>query len=76
MMRLRISNQTTASASSNRKGNVSTASLLGAQYKRDSVENKPASSLVESLDKALNGTLPSLCGRHVVSKQCVYILPA
>ena len=29
------------------------------------VENKPASSLVVSLGKALNGTPPSLCGRQV-----------
>ena len=29
--------------------------------KRDSVENKPASSLVVSLRKALNGTPPHLC---------------
>ena len=27
--------------------------------------SKPASSLVVSLDKALNGTPPPLCGRHV-----------
>ena len=32
---------------------VFTASLLGAQHKRDSVENKPASLLVVSLGKAL-----------------------
>ena len=45
---------------------VFTASLLGAQYKRDSVENKPASLFVVFLDKALNGMPPSLCGRQVV----------
>ena len=33
---------------------------------RDSVENKPASSLVVSLGKALNGMPPSLCGRQMV----------
>ena len=44
---------------------VFTASLLGAQYKRDSVENKPASLFVVFLDKALNGMPPSLCGRQV-----------
>ena len=34
---------------------------IGAQHKkRDSVENKPASLLVVSLGKALNGMLPSL----------------
>ena len=44
---------------------VFTFSLLGAQHKRDIVENKPASLLVMSLDKALNGMPPSLCGRQV-----------
>ena len=44
---------------------VSTASLLGARHLGEVVENKPASSLVVSLGKALNGTLPSLCGRQV-----------
>ena len=34
-------------------------------YKRDSVENEPASLLVVSLGKALNGMPPSLCGRQV-----------
>ena len=33
--------------------------------KRDSVKNKPASSLVESLGKALNGIPQSLCGKQV-----------
>ena len=33
--------------------------------KRESVENKPASLLVVSLDKTLNGMPPSLCGRPV-----------
>ena len=33
--------------------------------KRDCVENKPASLLVVSLGKALNGTPPPLCGRQV-----------
>ena len=32
---------------------------------RHSVENKPASSLVVSLDKALNGTPLPFCGRQV-----------
>ena len=45
---------------------VFTASLLGAQHIRDSVENKPASLLVVSLGKALNGMPPSLCGRQMV----------
>ena len=35
---------------------VSTASLLGARHLWKVVENKPASSLVVSLGKALNGT--------------------
>ena len=39
---------------------VFTASLLGAQQKRDSVENKPASLLVVSLGKTFNGMPPSL----------------
>ena len=30
------------------------------------MENKPASLLVVSLDKTLNGMPPSLCGRHVM----------
>ena len=33
---------------------------------KDSVENKPASFLVVSLGKALNGMPPSLCGRQMV----------
>ena len=43
---------------------VFTASLLGAQQNKDSVEDKPASLLV-SLVKALNGMPPSSCGRQV-----------
>ena len=34
-------------------------------FKREVVENKPASSLVRFLGKALNGTHSSLCGRQV-----------
>ena len=45
---------------------VFTASLLGAQHIKDSVENKPASLLVVFLGKALNGMSPSLCGRQMV----------
>ena len=41
---------------------VSTASLLGAWRLRKVVENNPASSLVMSLGKALNGMPLSLCG--------------
>ena len=55
---------------------VFTASLLGAQQNRDRVENKPASLLVVSLGKALNGTLPSLCGRQVVGPSSLPIVAA
>ena len=44
---------------------VSTASLLGTRHLGEVVENKPASSLVVFLGKALNGTPPLLCGRQV-----------
>ena len=44
---------------------VFTASLLGAQNLVEVVEIKPASSLVVSLGKTLNGTPPPLCGRRV-----------
>ena len=44
---------------------VFTASLLGAQHLVEVVENKPASMIVVSLGKTLNGTPPSLCGRQV-----------
>ena len=45
---------------------VFTASLLGAQQNRGSMEDKPASLLVVSLGKALNGMPPSLCGGQMV----------
>ena len=45
---------------------VFTASLLDARYLGEVVENKPASLLVVSLGKVLNGTPPPLCGRQVV----------
>ena len=38
---------------------------LALSIKRDNVENKPASLLVVSLGKALNGMPPPLCGRQV-----------
>ena len=44
--------------------------LLGAQLKRDSVENKPVSLLVVSLAKTLNGMPPSLCGKTKQSTRC------
>ena len=52
------------------------SSLLGAQHKRDSVEKKPASLLVVSLGKALNGMLPSLCGRKVVRPSSLPVVVA
>ena len=44
---------------------VSQASMLGARHLGKVVDNKPASSLVVSLGKALNGTPSPLCGRQV-----------
>ena len=44
---------------------VFTASLLGTRHLGEVVENKPESSLVVFLGKALNGTPPPLCGRQV-----------
>ena len=48
---------------------VSTAYLLGAQHLWEIVESKPASSLVVSLGKALNGTahfyVEDRCPRHL-----------
>ena len=44
---------------------VFTASLLGAQCLRDSVENKSARLLV-LLEKALSGIPPCWCGRQMV----------
>ena len=55
---------------------VFTASLLGAQHIRDSVENKPASLLVVSLGKALNGMPPSLCGRQMVGPSSLPVVVA
>ena len=50
--------------------------LLGARHLRKVVENKPASSLVVSLGKALNGTPPPLCGRQVAHKPRKRQLPS
>ena len=44
---------------------VSAASLLDARHLEKVVDNKPASSLVVSLGKALNVTPPPLCGKQV-----------
>ena len=55
---------------------IFTASLLGSQHIRESVENKPASSLVVSLGKALNGMPPSLCGRQMVGPSSLPVVVA
>ena len=55
---------------------VFTASLLGAQQNRNSVKNKPASFLVVSLGKALNGMPPSLCGRQMVGPSSLPVVVA
>ena len=55
---------------------VSIASLLGARHLWEVVENKPASSLVVSLGKALNGMPPPLCGRQVAHKPRKKQLPS
>ena len=44
---------------------VFTASLIGTWHLGEVAKNKPASLLVVSLGKALNGTPPPLCGRQV-----------
>ena len=54
---------------------VFTASLLGAQHLGEVVENKPASLLVVSLGKALNGMPPPLCGRQVARPGEGWALP-
>ena len=55
---------------------VFTASLLGAQQNRDSVKSKPASLLVVSLGKTLNGVPLSLCGRQVAGPSSLPIVVA
>ena len=54
---------------------VFTASLLGAQQDRDSVENKLASLLL-SLGKTLNGMVLSLCGKQVVEPSSLLVVVA
>ena len=44
---------------------VSAASVLGARHLGEVVENKPASSLVVFMGKALNGMPTPLCRRQV-----------
>ena len=48
---------------------------LSAQ-KKDSVENKPAGLFVNSLEKALNGMPPSLCGRQVMESSSLPVVVA
>ena len=55
---------------------VFTVSLLGAKQYGDSVENKPASLLVVSLGKTLNGMPPSLCGRQMVGPSSLPVVVA
>ena len=55
---------------------VFTASLLGALQNRDSVENKPASLLVVSLVKTLNGIPTSLCGRLMMGQSSLPVVVA
>ena len=54
---------------------VFTASLvLHNQHSRDSVENKPASLLVVSLEKALSGIPPSWCGKQMAGNSSASLL--
>ena len=55
---------------------VFTSFLLGARHKRGSVGNKPASLLVVSLGKTLNGTPPSLCDRQVARPSSLPVVMA
>ena len=55
---------------------VFTASLLGAQQNRNSVENKPASLLVVPLGKTLIWMPPSLSDRQVVGPNNLPIVVA
>ena len=55
---------------------VFTASVLGARHLGEAVENKPASSLVVSLGKALNGTPLLLCGRQMAQTPRKWQLPS
>ena len=53
---------------------IFTASLFGTQHNRDSVDNKPASSLVVSLGRKLNGMPPFSCGRQVVGASILPVM--
>ena len=60
----------------NLKKMIFTASLLGAQHKKSSVENKPASLLVVSMGKVLDGMPLSSCGRQVVGPSSLPLVMA
>ena len=47
---------------------------VGAQHKKESVENKPESLLVLLLGKALNGMPPSLWGKQVVGSSSLPVV--
>ena len=55
---------------------ISTASLLGAQQKRNGAENQPASLLVVSLGKPINGMPLSSCGRQVAGPSNLSVVVA
>ena len=55
---------------------VSTVSLLGARHLGEVEKNKPASSRVVSLDKAINGMPPPLCERQVAHTPQKWQLPS
>ena len=55
---------------------VFTTSLPGAQYKRDSMKNKPASLLVVSLDETLKVMPPSSCGKQVTGPSSPLVVVA
>ena len=56
------------------KKSVIIASLLGAQHKRVSVENKSASLLVVPLGKAPNRISPFLCWRQAVGSSSLPVV--
>ena len=53
---------------------IFTTSLLDAQHKRNSGENKPTSLFVVSLGKALKGMPPSLCRKQVVGSRSLHVV--
>ena len=52
------------------------SSLLGAQHKKDSVENNPTCLLVVSLGKTLNGMPPSLSDKQVAEPSSLLVVVA